>query len=169
MDFYDEFGWKKNENDLFEDTAAFEDRHTIAARYWSRCHLRLNRYLPSGQYILDVASGAIPNDEYFTYSDNFQVRICMDFSLLAMQEAARRLNGRGVFILGDMTNMPIVDQCLDAIISMNTVYHVPQTQQTLAVAEAYRTLAPPRKGGDCVFLEERPTNENDYERMAKTT
>lgn len=149
LDFYNEFGWKKNEDDLFEDTAAFEDRRTIAADYWSRCHLRLNRYLPNGQYILDVASGAIPNDEFLTYSDNFQVRICMDFSLLAMQEAVRRLDGQGVFILGDMTNMPMVDQCLDAIISLNTVYHVPQAEQTQAVADAYRLLKP---GGRAVII-----------------
>lgn len=149
MDFYDEFGWKKNEDDLFEDTAAFEDRRTIAADYWSRCHLRVNRYLPNGQYILDVASGAIPNDEFFTYSDHFQVRICMDFSLLAMQQAVRRMNGQGVFILGDMTNMPLVDACLDAIVSLNTVYHIPRAEQTQAVAESYRLLKP---GGKAVII-----------------
>ena len=149
LDFYNEFGWKKNQENVFEDTAAFEDRRGIAARYWSRCHLRLNRYLPNGQYILDVASGAIPNDEYFTYADNFQTRICMDFSLLAMQEAVQRLNGQGIFILGDMTNLPMTDRCVDAVISMNTVYHIPQAEQTQAVAEAYRVLNP---GGKAVIV-----------------
>ncbi len=72
LDFYNEFGWKKDEDNLFKDTVTFEDRRDIVAHYWSQCHLRLNRYLPNGQYILDVASGAIPNDEYLTYSDNFQ-------------------------------------------------------------------------------------------------
>ena len=97
LDFYNEFGWKKGEDNLFKDTVTFEDRRDTVARYWNQCHLRLNRYLPAnGQYILDVASGAIPNDEYFTYSDNFEVRICMDFSLLAIQEAVQRLNGQGI-------------------------------------------------------------------------
>lgn len=149
LDFYNEFGWKKDDDNLFKDTVTFEDRRTIAARYWSRCHLRLNEHLPNGRYILDVASGAIPNDEYFTYADNFRVRICMDFSLVAMQEAAQRLRGQGVFILGDMTNIPIADHCLDAIISMHTVYHIPKAEQTQAVAEAYRTLTP---GGKAVIV-----------------
>ena len=150
LDFYNEFGWKKDKDNLFKDTVTFEDRRDTVARYWSQCHLRLNRYLPAnGQYILDVASGAIPNDEYFTYSDHFEVRICMDFSLLAMQEAVQRLNGRGIFILGDMTNLPMADQCLDAVISLHTVYHIPKAEQTQAVREAYRVL---RLGGKAVIV-----------------
>ena len=149
LDFYNEFGWKKGEDNLFKDTVTFEDRRDTVARYWSQCHLRLNRYLPNGQYILDVASGAIPNDEYFTYSDNFEVRICMDFSLLAMQEAVQRLNGQGIFILGDMTNLPMADRCLDAVISLHTVYHIPKAEQTQAVGEAYRVLRP---GGKAVIV-----------------
>ena len=149
LDFYNEFGWKKDEDNLFKDTVTFEDRRDTVARYWSQCHLRLNRYLPNGQYILDVASGAIPNDEYLTYSDNFRVRICMDFSLLAMQEAVQRLNGQGIFILGDMTNLPMADWCLDAVISLHTVYHIPRAEQTRAVGEAYRVLRP---GGKAVIV-----------------
>ncbi len=149
LDFYNEFGWKKGEDNLFKDTVTFEDRRDTVARYWSQCHLRLNRYLPNGQYILDVASGAIPNDEYFTYSDNFEVRICMDFSLLAMQEAVQRLDGRGIFILGDMTKLPMADRCLDAVISLHTVYHIPKAEQTRAVSEAYRVLRP---GGKAVIV-----------------
>lgn len=149
LDFYNEFGWKKDEDNLFKDTVTFEDRRNIVARYWSQCHLRLNRYLTNGQYILDVASGAIPNDEYLTYSDNFRVRICMDFSLLAMQEAVQRLDGRGIFILGDMTNLPMADGCLDAVISLHTVYHIPRAEQTRAVGEAYRVL---RSGGRAVIV-----------------
>ena len=149
LDFYNEFGWKKDADNLFKDTVTFEDRRDIATRYWSRCHLRLNRYLPNGQYILDVASGAIPNDEYLTYSDGFRVRICMDFSLLAMQEAVQRLDKQGIFILGDMTNIPIADHCLDAVISLHTVYHIPQAEQTRAVGEVYRVLSP---GGKAVIV-----------------
>ena len=149
LDFYNEFGWKKDNDNLFKDTVTFEDRRDTVARYWSRCHLRLNRYLPNGQYILDVAAGAIPNDEYLTYSNGFRVRICMDFSLLAMQEAAQRLNNQGIFILGDMTNIPIADHCLEAVISLHTVYHIPRAEQTQAVREAYRVLSP---GGKAVIV-----------------
>ena len=144
-EFYDEYGWQKDEEDSYNDTATFEDRRPVVKEYWSQCHLRLNKYLGGGDYLLDVASGAIPNDEYLTYSQNYQLRICMDFSIQALREAAKRLNGKGIFILGDMTNMPLADSCVDGLISLHTVYHVPQAEQTQAVAESYRVIKPGRQ------------------------
>lgn len=142
-EFYDEYGWQKNEEDSYNDTVTFEDRRPVSKAYWSRCHLRLNRYLNGGgEYLLDVASGAIPNDEYLTYSANFRLRVCMDFSVQAVREAAKRLHGKGIFILGDMTRMPLAESCMDALISLHTVYHVPREEQTQAVAEAYRVIKP---------------------------
>lgn len=138
--FYDDFGWKKEE-DGYKDTLTFEDRRPVADQYWKRCHLRLNKYLPGGNYLLDVASGSIPNDEYFTYDQYYGLRICMDFSMLALKEAALRLKGKGIFILGDMTNIPLKENSVDGIISMHTVYHVPRNEQTKAVEEAYRVLS----------------------------
>ena len=146
--FYDEFGWVKTEEG-YNDTLTFEDRRPVSEKYWSRCHLRLNKYLPGGEYLLDVASGSIPNDEYLTYSNRYGLRICMDFSLLALQEAAYRLNGKGIFILGDMTCIPLADDCIDSVISMHTVYHIPQNEQTTAVQESMRVLKP---GGQSVIV-----------------
>lgn len=142
-EFYDEYGWQKNEEDSYNDTVTFEDRRPVSKTYWSKCHLRLNKYLNGGgEYLLDVASGAIPNDEYLTYSANFELRICMDFSIQALREAAKRLHGKGIFILGDMTRIPLADDCVDAVISLHTVYHVPREEQTQAVAESYRVIKP---------------------------
>jgi ubiquinone/menaquinone biosynthesis C-methylase UbiE/uncharacterized protein YbaR (Trm112 family) len=142
-EFYDEYGWLKDDGENFNDTVTFEDLREVSQNYWSRCHLRLNKYLGSGgDYLLDVASGAIPNDEYLTYSKNFKLRVCMDFSVEALKGAAERLNGKGIFILGDMTRIPLADHCVDGVISMHTVYHVPQKEQTRAVAEAYRVIKP---------------------------
>ncbi len=146
--FYDDYGWVKTENG-YNDTITFEDRRPVSEEYWSRCHLRLNNYLPGGEYLLDVASGSVPNDEYLTYSNRYGLRICMDFSLLAMQEAASRLNGKGIFILGDMTSIPLADDCIDSVISMHTVYHIPQQEQTKAVEEALRVIKP---GGEAVIV-----------------
>lgn len=146
--FYDDFGWVKT-NEGYNDTLTFEDRRAVSEKYWSRCHLRLNKYLPGGNYLLDVASGSIPNDEYLTFSDRYGQRICMDFSILALKEAAQRLKGKGIFILGDMTAIPIADSCIDSVISMHTVYHIPQQEQTKAVGESYRVLKP---GGKSVIV-----------------
>lgn len=147
-DFYDEYGWQKNEEgeDGYNDTLTFEDQRPVCKDYWSQCHLRLNKYLgEGGQYLLDVASGAIPNDEYLTYSQHYQLRVCMDFSVQALREASKRLNGRGIFILGDMTQMPLADNSMDGLISLHTVYHVPMLEQSRAVAEAFRVIKPGKK------------------------
>lgn len=147
-EFYDEYGWQKDEEgeESYNDTVTFEDQRPVCKDYWSQCHLRLNKYLgEGGQYLLDVASGAIPNDEYLTYSQNYQVRVCMDFSIQALREASKRLDGRGVFILGDMTQMPLADDCMDGLISLHTVYHVPLKEQTRAVAESFRVIKPGKK------------------------
>lgn len=140
QEFYDEFGWKK-EAEGYKDTLTFEDRRPVADQYWKRCHLRLNKYLPGGDYLLDVASGSIPNDEYLTYHRYYRLRICMDFSILALKEASLRLKGKGIFILGDITNIPLRENCIDGLISMHTVYHVPLGEQTKAVEETYRVLS----------------------------
>lgn len=146
--FYDDFGWQKTEEG-YNDTITFEDRRAVSEKYWSKCHMRLNKYLPGGTYLLDVASGSVPNDEYLTFSDRYAVRICMDFSIQAMKEAARRLKGKGIFIQGDMTALPIADNCIDSVISMHTVYHIPQQEQTKAVKESFRILKP---GGQSVIV-----------------
>ncbi len=48
-----------------------------------------------------------------------------------------------------MTNIPMADRCLDAVISLHTVYHIPKAEQTRAVGEAYRLLRP---GGKAVIV-----------------
>jgi ubiquinone/menaquinone biosynthesis C-methylase UbiE len=139
-EFYDQYGWQKSDQDQFRDTEAFEDQRAVAADYWSSCHLRLCQYMQSGDYLLDVASGAIPNPEYFRYADNYKLRVCMDISLLALKQASLRLGGKGIFIMGDMTNLPLKDNLIDTVISMHTVYHIPEKEQTRAIGEAYRVL-----------------------------
>lgn len=139
-DFYDEYGWQKSDDSSYKDTVTFEDRRPVSKDYWSGCHMRLNKYLDGGEYLLDVASGAIPNDEYLSYSEKYKLRICMDFSIVALKEAYMRLGGKGIFILGDMTSIPIADNCIDSVISMHTVYHIPKDEQIKAVAESFRVL-----------------------------
>lgn len=146
--FYDEYGWQISEEG-YKDTLTFEYRRPVEENYWSKCHLRLNNYLPGGKYILDVASGSIPNDEYLTFCQKYEAKVCIDFSIQALKEATIHLNGRGIFILGDMTNLPLEDGCIDSVISMHTVYHVPQEEQTKAVGEACRVL---NQGGVAVIV-----------------
>ncbi|HWE94322.1 MAG TPA: methyltransferase domain-containing protein [Tepidisphaeraceae bacterium] len=145
--FYDQIGWKRDEKGDFEDAVIWEDLRPVSADYIRKCHLRVNRYLqPTGDYLLDVASGPVQYPEYLTYSQGYKRRICMDISVQALREARRKVGDKGVYILGDITNLPIKTDALDAVISLHTIYHVPQDEQGKAFEELYRVLRPGRSG-----------------------
>lgn len=141
--FYEQIGWQKDGSDLFLDTVKFEETRPVAMDYIRQCHLRVNRYLPAqGKYLLDVASGPLQFPEYLTYSEHFQYRICVDLSYTALQEARRKLGNKGLYILGDITNLPLQQDKIDSAISLHTIYHVPQEEQMDAFKELHRVLKP---------------------------
>lgn len=139
--FYDEFGWLKSGNNQYNDAAVFEDLRDVSKSYIHDCHMRLKTFLPkSGKYFLDAASGPIQFDEYLEYSKNFEYRVCIDLSSRALNEARKKIGDKGIFILGNIANMPIQSAKIDAAISLNTIYHIPQEQQVDAFKEIYRVL-----------------------------
>ncbi len=141
--FYDEVGWTKGDDDLFEDTARFVDTRPEVEAYNRLSMERVNRYLePRGKYFLDVASGPVQFPEYVAYSRSFDHRICMDFSALALATAREKLGDHGIYVLGDITNLPLADDSLDGVISLHTIYHVPREEQPAAFRELYRVLKP---------------------------
>ncbi len=140
--FYDEWGWTKQDGE-FGDTIQFVDTRPVSQPYLERCHQRLKRYLPKrGKYMLDVASGAIPHDAYLAYSEGFEKRICVDLSHQALRQAKAKLGDRGIYIVGDLTNLPLRDGVVDAAISLHTIYHIPADEQRSAFEELYRVLMP---------------------------
>ena len=145
QDFYDQVGWLKGEEDTSQyiDAVKWEDLRPVVSDYTHRCHLRVNRYIQnSGQYLLDAGSGPIQYDEYLTYSQGYNYRICMDISLLALKEARKKLGNRGIYILGDIANIPLQDSVVDGAVSLHTIYHVPADEQINAFRELYRTIKP---------------------------
>jgi uncharacterized protein YbaR (Trm112 family) len=110
QDFYDQIGWQKGKADSpqFVDALKWEDLRPVVSEYVHQCHLRVNRYIqPHGKYFLDAGSGPIQYDEYLTYSAGYEFRICLDLSLLALKEARKKLGDKGIYILGDVTNIPL--------------------------------------------------------------
>ncbi|MGD9591747.1 MAG: class I SAM-dependent methyltransferase [Candidatus Berkiella sp.] len=147
--FYDEFGWQEN-NGVFQDAKDSEDLRAVSQEYIQRCHLRLNQFLPpQGQYLLDVASGPVQYPAYLNYSKNFDYRICADISILALKEAQKKLGDKGIYLLCDVTNLPIHSDMIDATISLHTLYHVPANEQSKAFQEIHRVLKP---GGSSVIV-----------------
>jgi SAM-dependent methyltransferase len=142
-DFYDQVGWHKVEGDedVFEDAQQFEDLRPVCRDYIHRCHMRVNRFFKKpGKYFLDVASGPIQYAEYLTYSKEYEKRICVDISMLALREARIKLGDKGVYILADITNLPFKDSSIDAAVSLHTIYHVPADEQSKAFHEIHRVL-----------------------------
>lgn len=147
--FYDEYGWVKRDDGLYQDTADFTDTRDIARTYQRICNRRIARHLAGGNYLLDAASGAIPLPEYLTLSDGYAVRVCLDFSTRALREAQSKLGNRGLYVLGDITCLPFRDGSMDDVISLHTIYHVPETQQATTVDELVRVVRP---GGHVVIV-----------------
>lgn len=145
--FYDSVGWQKDEEDVFVDTALFLHTNPSVERYMSKCRRRVKDYLkPDGQYLLDVASGPVHFPEYQEYSDSYQRRICVDLSTVALSEARGHLGDKGVYVIGDVTNLPFADGTLDGVASLHTLYHVPHDEQATAFREIHRVLKPGANG-----------------------
>jgi SAM-dependent methyltransferase len=147
QNFYDKIGWLKDEEGTFEDAKKFEDLRPVSKEYIHKCHMRVNDYLKdSGKYILDAASGPIQYPEYLSYSKNYAYRICVDISFLALREAKKKLGDKGIYIMADITKLPIESNIVDAVVSLHTIYHVPADEQAKAFSELYRVLKPGSTG-----------------------
>ena len=90
-EFYDQVGWQMIDAQHYQN-AHYEDLRPVSRAYIQRCHLRVGRHLaPEGRFLLDAGSGPIQYPEYLTYSQNYHYRVCADISMVALQEARRRI------------------------------------------------------------------------------
>jgi len=141
-EFYDRVGWQKNSTDCFQN-AQYEDLRPVSSEYIHRAHMRVKHHLPQqGRYFLDAGSGPVQYPEYLTYSEGYHRRICMDISLIALQEARAQLGEHGMFIVGDIAHLPFKSDTFDGIVSLHTIHHVPMEDKLGSYDELYRTLNP---------------------------
>lgn len=139
-EFYDQVGWKMDEEDLYQN-AQYEDLRPVSAEYIHRCHMRVKRHLaPEGRYFLDAGSGPVQYPEYVTYSEGYHARVCMDISIVAVKEARKRLGDHGRYVVGDIIHLPFKADTFDGIVSLHTIHHVPMEDKLTAYDELYRTL-----------------------------
>lgn len=140
--FYDQIGWQAVGAGIYQN-ARYEDLRPVSREYIHRCHLRVRRHLKaSGKYLLDAGSGPIQYPEYLTYSQSYQYRVCLDLSIVALQEARKRIGERGLFVVADVANPPFKAGAFDGVVSLHTLHHLPAGDQEQAYTGLYRMLAP---------------------------
>jgi SAM-dependent methyltransferase len=145
-EFYDQIGWQEA-SDGFYQNASYEDLRLVAHDYIHKCHLRVLRHLnPSGRFLLDAGSGPIQYPEYLEYSKGYRHRVCADISMVALQEARKRIGSHGLFTVCDIANLPFKSNAFDGMVSLHTIHHLPPEEHICGYQELYRTLAPGGRG-----------------------
>ena len=140
--FYDSIGWRQIGEGLYQN-ARYEDLRPVSRDYLHRCHERVGRFLPRrGIYLLDAGSGPIQYPEYLEYSQGFRYRVCLDLSRRALLEARQRIGHRGLYVVGDLANLPFRKQAFEGVVSLHTVHHLPLTEQEAAFRGFLRVLRP---------------------------
>jgi ubiquinone/menaquinone biosynthesis C-methylase UbiE len=140
--FYDQVGWQQESSGLYQN-ARYEDLRPVSSEYIHRCHLRVKRHLnPSGKFLLDAGCGPIQYPEYLTYSQGYQRRVCLDISIVALQEARKRIGSHGLFVVADVAHLPFKPDAFDGIVSLHTLHHLPAVDQKTAYEDLYRVLKP---------------------------
>jgi ubiquinone/menaquinone biosynthesis C-methylase UbiE len=139
--FYDRIGWQI-EGNYYQNTR-YEDLRPVSSEYLHRCHLRVNRFLKTeGQYLLDGGSGPIQYPEYLLYSEGYRFRVCADLSIVALQEARKRIGLHGLFVVADVAALPFRADTFEGIVTLHTFHHLPHFEHKKAYREVYRVLSP---------------------------
>ncbi|MBA4419983.1 MAG: hypothetical protein C0391_02435 [Anaerolinea sp.] len=139
--FYDQVGWQLEADGLYQN-AHYEDLRPVSAEYIHRCHGRVGRHLKaSGKYLLDAGSGPVQYEEYMEYLRGYQFRVCADISIVALQEARKKLGDQGLYVVSDVANLPFKSDVFEGVMSMHTIHHLPWDDHKQAYQELYRVLA----------------------------
>jgi ubiquinone/menaquinone biosynthesis C-methylase UbiE len=142
QDFYNQVGWREISEGVYQN-ATFEDLRPVSREYIHRCHLRVLHHLqPQGKYLLDAGSGPIQYPEYLEYSKGYQYRVCADISIVALQEARKRIGEKGLFVVADIAHLPFRAGMFEAVVSLHTIHHLPLDEHIGAYTELQRVLSP---------------------------
>lgn len=143
--FYNEVGWQLEANGRYQN-AEYEDLRPVSADYIARAHARVGEHLaPNGDYLLDAGSGPVQYEAYLKYSQDYKRRVCFDLSMVALQEARKKLGDRGFYAVGDIAHLPFKEEVFDGIVSLHTIHHLPMQEKEACYLGLYRCLKPGRK------------------------
>ena len=131
--FYNKSGWKLK-NKISTDASLCEDLREHSKEYIKHCRLRIQKHIPKkGTNILDFASGPIQYKEYLSYSKNFKLRHCVDFSKDAINQARKKIKLNGKYYCNDFFKIKFKKNFFDCSISLHTIYHIHKNNQKKAI------------------------------------
>ena len=131
--FYNTVGWE-TDGGVTKDARLWEDLRECAHQYVSKCRLRVLRHIPpSGDNLLDMASGPIQYKEYLEFSRNFNRRYCVDLSISALSAAKTKIGDHGVFLHGSFLDISLEESFFDCTLSIHTIYHIDKDMQEAVV------------------------------------
>jgi SAM-dependent methyltransferase len=144
-EFYDEIGWQQEDDGHYQN-ARYEDLRPVSREYIHKTRLRvMNGLIPTGDLLLDAGSGPVQYEEYKVYSQGYKKRVCLDISIQALREARNRIGDHGIFVVGDLANLPFKSSVFDGVISMHAVHHLPLREHRTVYEEFHRVTIPGRK------------------------
>ena len=140
-EFYNQVGWQEVSEGVYHN-ARYEDLRPVSLAYIQHCHMRVAKALHSrGRFLLDAGSGPIQYPAYLEYSRGYERRVCADISIVALQEARRRIGEHGLFVVADIANLPFKAEVFDGVVSLHTIHHLPLPEHKQAYLELFRVLA----------------------------
>lgn len=127
-EYYDNIGWTKKQG-KYVDTLSFTSK--VGLKYREAGAKRLREMIGKPELLLDVACGAKP------FTADAAKQLCIDFSITAVREAK---NNRPdcIFVLADITSLPLKDNSVTDSVSMHTIYHLDKDSQQKAIEELIR-------------------------------
>ncbi|MGM4960907.1 class I SAM-dependent methyltransferase [Bradyrhizobium barranii] len=151
--FYDVRGWSTIDGGPPLDNTLWEDQRPIAKAYQAHCRQRIIRALECTEHglLIDAGSGPVQHDEFHEAHKRFSQTILLDLSKIALSLVTRA--GRYHRVVGSMTELPIKNECVDAVMCVNAVNHVSADIQEQAVTELLRIAKP---GAKLVFVSYNP-------------
>lgn len=152
--YYEQIGWSRTEDGLYEDTSAYVDNRRAVRAYHERVARRPARLLPeSGDWFLDAGCGALPAARYLDTAARHRKRVCLDFSTTALREAREKLGDSTAYVQADVSQLPFRDGIFNAVFSAHVLYHLPDADQERALNEFVRVLRP---AGKCAVVYTNP-------------
>jgi ubiquinone/menaquinone biosynthesis C-methylase UbiE len=127
-EYYTEIGWSKQKGEYI-DTLMFTSEK--GKKYKKICNDRLKEKIGNSDLLLDIGCGARPFDS------TAKKQVCADFSITAVKEAKKN-KPDGLFLLADITCLPLKDNSVSDTLSLHTIYHVHKDKQMSALEEIKR-------------------------------